>query len=88
MQEKVGGTCTDVAVTDVKVTYTVQTWNTSTGTWNVAKTYLVDVGTVPANTAIGATLNLPVPTNSPVLVSAVVETSVGTFMLGEQVVTV
>ena len=88
VQEKVSGTWTNVAAADVKVTYTVQTWNTSTGTWNVAKTYLVDVGPVSANTAIGATLNLPVPTNSPVLVSAVVETSVGTFMLGEQVVTV
>ena len=88
VQEKVSGTWTNVAAADVKVTYTVQTWNTSTGTWNVAKTYLVDVGTVSAGTAIGATLNLPVPTNSPVLVSAVVETSVGTFMLGEQVVTV
>ena len=88
VQEKVSGNWTSVAAADVKVTYTVQTWNTSTGTWNVAKTYLVDVGTVSASTAIGATLNLPVPTNSPVLVSAVVETSVGTFMLGEQVVTV
>ena len=88
VQEKVSGNWTSVAAADVKVTYTVQTWNTSTGTWNVAKTYLVDVGTVSAGTAIGATLNLPVPTNSPVLVSAVVETSVGTFMLGEQVVTV
>ena len=88
VQEKVSGNWTNVAAADVKVTYTVQTWNTSTGTWNVAKTYLVDVGTVSAGTAIGATLNLPVPTNSPVLVSAVVETSVGTFMLGEQVVTV
>ena len=88
VQEKVSGTWTNVAAADVKVTYTVQTWNTSTGTWNVAKTYLVDVGPVSAGTAIGATLNLPVPTNSPVLVSAVVETSVGTFMLGEQVVTV
>ena len=88
VQEKVSGNWTKVAAADVKVTYTVQTWNTSTGTWNVAKTYLVDVGTVSAGTAIGATLNLPVPTNSPVLVSAVVETSVGTFMLGEQVVTV
>ena len=88
VQEKVSGNWTSVAAADVKVTYTVQTWNTSTGTWNVAKTYLVDVGTVSADTAIGATLNLPVPTNSPVLVSAVVETSVGTFMLGEQVVTV
>ena len=88
VQEKVSGNWTNVAAADVKVTYTVQTWNTSTGTWNVAKTYLVDVGTVSAGTAIGATLNLPVPTNSPVLVSAVVKTSVGTFMLGEQVVTV
>ena len=88
VQEKVSGNWTSVAAADVKVTYTVQTWNTSTGTWNVAKTYLVDVGTVSVGTAIGATLNLPVPTNSPVLVSAVVETSVGTFMLGEQVVTV
>ena len=88
VQEKVSGTWTNVAAADVKVTYTVQTWNTSTGTWNVAKTYLVDVDPVSAGTAIGATLNLPVPTNSPVLVSAVVETSVGTFMLGEQVVTV
>ena len=88
VQEKVSGTWTNVAAADVKVTYTVQTWNTSTGTWNVAKTYLVDVGPVSVGTAIGATLNLPVPTNSPVLVSAVVETSVGTFMLGEQVVTV
>ena len=88
VQEKVSGTWTNVAAADVKVTYTVQTWNTSTGTWNVAKTYLVDVGPVSAGTAIDATLNLPVPTNSPVLVSAVVETSVGTFMLGEQVVTV
>ena len=88
VQEKVSGTWANVAAADVKVTYTVQTWNTSTGTWNVAKTYLVDVGPVSAGTAIGATLNLPVPTNSPVLVSAVVETSVGTFMLGEQVVTV
>ena len=88
VQEKVSGNWTSVAAADVKVTYTVQTWNTSTGTWNVAKTYLVDVGTVSTGTAIGATLNLPVPTNSPVLVSAVVETSVGTFMLGEQVVTV
>ena len=88
VQEEVSGNWTKVAAADVKVTYTVQTWNTSTGTWNVAKTYLVDVGTVSAGTAIGATLNLPVPTNSPVLVSAVVETSVGTFMLGEQVVTV
>ena len=88
VQEKASGNWTSVAAADVKVTYTVQTWNTSTGTWNVAKTYLVDVGTVSAGTAIGATLNLPVPTNSPVLVSAVVETSVGTFMLGEQVVTV
>ena len=88
VQEKVGSTWTNVAAADVKVTYTVQTWNTSTGTWNVAKTYLVDVGPVSAATAIGATLNLPVPTDSPVLVSAVVETSVGTFMLGEQVVTV
>ena len=76
VQEKVSGNWTSVAAADVKVTYTVQTWNTSTGTWNVAKTYLVDVGTVSASTAIGATLNLPVPTNSPVLVSAVVETSV------------
>ena len=88
VQEKVSGNWTNVAAANVKVTYTVQTWNTSTGTWNVAKTYLVDVGTVSAGTAIGATLNLPVPTNSPVLVSAVVETSVGTFMLGEQLVTV
>ena len=88
VQEKVSGNWTNAAAANVKVTYTVQTWNTSTGTWNVAKTYLVDVGTVSAGTAIGATLNLPVPTNSPVLVSAVVETSVGTFMLGEQLVTV
>ena len=88
VQEKVSGNWTTAAAANVKVTYTVQTWNTSTGTWNVAKTYLVDVGTVSAGTAIGATLNLPVPTNSPVLVSAVVETSVGTFMLGEQLVTV
>ena len=88
VQEKVSGNWNNAAAANVKVTYTVQTWNTSTGTWNVAKTYLVDVGTVSAGTAIGATLNLPVPTNSPVLVSAVVETSVGTFMLGEQLVTV
>ena len=88
VQEKVSGNWTNAAAANVKVTYTVQTWNTSTGTWNVAKTYLVDVGTVSAGTAIGATLNLPVPTNSTVLVSAVVETSVGTFMLGEQLVTV
>ena len=88
VQERVSGNWTNAAAANVKVTYTVQTWNTSTGTWNVAKTYLVDVGTVSAGTAIGATLNLPVPTNSPVLVSAVVETSVGTFMLGEQLVTV
>ena len=88
VQEKVSGNWTNADAANVKVTYTVQTWNTSTGTWNVAKTYLVDVGTVSAGTAIGATLNLPVPTNSPVLVSAVVETSVGTFMLGEQLVTV
>ena len=88
VQEKVSDNWTNAAAANVKVTYTVQTWNTSTGTWNVAKTYLVDVGTVSAGTAIGATLNLPVPTNSPVLVSAVVETSVGTFMLGEQLVTV
>jgi len=88
VQEKVGDNWTNAAAANVKVTYTVQTWNTSTGTWNVAKTYLVDVGTVSAGSAIGAPLNLPVPTNSPVLVSAVVETSVGTFMLGEQLVTV
>ena len=75
-----------IAVTGVEVIYTVQTWNTSTGTWNAAKTYTKTVGNVAANTAIGASLNLPVPASSPVLVSAVVKTSVGTFTVSEQVV--
>ena len=92
VQEKVSGTWTNVAVTDVKVTYTVQTWSASTGTWNAAKTYTKTVGDVSVGTAINtidaAKLNLPVPTGSPVLVSAVVETSVGTFNVSEQVVTV
>lgn len=83
-----GSSPAPVAATNGYVKFSIQTWNSASGTWNAAKTYTKTVNTVPAGTAIGATLNLPVPTGSPVLVSAVVETSVGTFMLGEQVVTV
>ena len=86
VQEKTSSTTwTPIAVTDVEVTYTVQTWNSASGDWNAAKTYTAKVDSVNANTAIGASVNLPVPTTQDVLVSAVVKTSVGTFALAEVV---
>ena len=85
VQEKTSSTWTDIAVTDVEVTYTVQTWNSASGDWNAAKTYTAKVASVNAGTAIGASVNLPVPTTQDVLVSAVVKTSVGTFAIGEVV---
>ena len=87
VQEKTSSstTWTPIAVTDVEVTYTVQTWNSASGDWNAAKTYTAKVASVNAGTAIGASVNLPVPTTQDVLVSAVVKTSVGTFALAEVV---
>ena len=85
VEEKIGNTWTNIAVTDVEVTYTVQTWNSASGDWNAAKTYTAKVASVNAGTVIGASVNLPVPTTQNVLVSAVVKTSVGTFAIGEVV---
>ena len=85
VQEDINGTPTDVAVTNVEVTYTVQTWNSASGDWNAAKTYTAKVASVNAGTDIGASVNLPVSTTQDVLVSAVVKTSVGTFALAEVV---
>ena len=85
VQEKISNTWTDIAVTDVEVTYTVQTWNSASGDWNAARTYTAKVASVNAGTVIGASVNLPVPTTQNVLVSAVVKTSVGTFAIGEVV---
>ena len=85
VQEKISNTWTNIAVTNVEVTYTVQTWNSASGDWNAAKTYTAKVASVNAGTDIGASVNLPVPTTQNVLVSAVVKTSVGTFAIGEVV---
>ena len=85
VQEKTSNTWTNIAVTNVEVTYTVQTWNSASGDWNAAKTYTAKVASVNAGTDIGASVNLPVPTTQNVLVSAVVKTSVGTFAIGEVV---
>ena len=80
-----GGSPAAVAATNGYVKFSIQTWNSASGDWNAAKTYTAKVDSVTAGTAIGASVNLPVPTTQNVLVSAVVKTSVGTFALAEVV---